>query len=365
MLRVLGTRGIPAVHGGFETFAEFLGRHLVSRGWRVIVYCQEYGNGPPREDVWKGVERIRIPVPATGAKGSLIFDWRATRHAALHRDLCLTLGYNTAIFCALLRARGIPNLMNMDGMEWRRQKWGPAHKAWFYCNDWAGCWLADHLVADHPEIARHLSSRVRREKITTIPYGADRVTRAAEQPVRELGLEPGRYMTLIARAEPENSILEVVSAFSRRRRDCNLAVLGDYAPERNSYQRAVLAASSGEVRFLGAIYDQDIVRALRFHCLAYLHGHQVGGTNPSLLEAMAAGNPVIAHDNAFNRWVAGPAARYFCAADQLARLFDDILQNPEQLARMKDGAMQRHCEAFTWEESLGNYEQLLRRWLPA
>ena len=155
-LRILGTRGVPAAHGGFETFAEQLALYLVRRGWRVIVYCQEDGTGPISEDTWQGIERVTIPVSQSGPKGTILFDWKSIRHAGQHRDLCLTLGYNTAVLCAWLRLKGVRNLFNMDGMEWRRAKWGKPAKTWFWMNEWAACWLGNHLVADHPEIARHL-----------------------------------------------------------------------------------------------------------------------------------------------------------------------------------------------------------------
>src|SRR5262249_25470384 len=128
-LRILGIRGIPAAHGGFETFAEQLALYLVQRGWRVIVYCQDDGHGTIQHDQWRGVERVRIPIAMGGAKGTMLFDWIATRDAARHGDLCLTLGYNTAVFCAMLRARRVPNIINMDGIEWRRAKWGGLAKA--------------------------------------------------------------------------------------------------------------------------------------------------------------------------------------------------------------------------------------------
>lgn len=363
-LRILGTRGVPAAHGGFETFAEYLALHLVAQGWRVIVYCQEEGAGPVFEDRWQGVERVRIPVEGSGPRSTIAFDWKATAHAAGHGDLCLTLGYNTALFCALLRLKGIPNVINMDGIEWSRAKWGPIAKTWFWMNDWAGCWLGNHLVADHPEIKIHLSSRVGPSKITTIAYGADRITSMPEAPVRALGLEPGQYLTLVARPEPENSILEVVSGFSRKPRGMRLAVLGNYS-EANAYHRAVKAAASDEVSFLGAIYDKPVVQALRFHSAAYVHGHQVGGTNPSLVEALGAGNAVIAHDNRFNRWVAGEHAGYFSGADQLSELLDKLLAAPESLAAMRQASLRRFEEALTWPLILGQYEVLLSGLCPA
>lgn len=362
-LRILGTRGVPAAHGGFETFAEHLALFLVQRGWRVIVYCQEEGTGPVFEDRWEGVERVHIPATGDGPKSTIVFDWKATLHAARHRDLCLTLGYNTAVFCALLRLAGVPNMINMDGIEWSRAKWSGVAKTWFWLNDWAGCLIGNHLVADHPQIAEHLASRVSRQKITTIAYGADPLNATPDAPVRAMGLTPGRYLTLVARPEPENSILEVVQGFSQAPRGVHLAVLGNYA-ESNAYHRAVQAAASSEVKFLGAIYDRPVVQALRFHCMAYVHGHQVGGTNPSLVEALGAGNAVLAHDNRFNRWVAGEGARYFNGADEFAGALSEVLEQPAMCDSMRRASRQRFEEQFTWDRILGEYENLLTKYLP-
>jgi glycosyltransferase involved in cell wall biosynthesis len=364
-LRILGTRGVPAAHGGFETFAEQLGLYLVRRGWRVVVYCQEDGPGEITESAWEGIERVTIPIAMSGAKGTMLFDWKSIRHAGRFDDLCLTLGYNTAVFCAWLRLKSVPNLINMDGVEWRRAKWGKGAKAWFWFNDWAGCWLGNHLVADHPEIARHLETRVSKRKITTIGYGAKRVRDPDDAAVRHRGLMPGGYLTLVARAEPENSVLEIIQAFSTHRRGVKLVVVGHYDPTHYDYHAKVQAAASDEVLFVGAIYDQPVLQSLRFHGLAYLHGHQVGGTNPSLVEALGAGNAVIAHDNCFNRWVAGEGACYFHEADDLSVLLDEVLVDPKQLAQMKRASIARFDSGLTWDRILVQYEELLERWVPA
>lgn len=364
VLRILGTRGVPAAHGGFETFAEHLALFLVARGWQVWVYCQDEGEGPWLQDQWQGVDRIRIPVVGDGPKSTIVFDWKATRHAAAAGDLCLTLGYNTALFCGLLRMGGVPNVINMDGIEWSRAKWGALAKTWFWMNDWAGCWLGNHLVADHPEIKNHLSTRVSPSKVTTIAYGAERILSAGEQHLKGYGLESGRYLTVIARAEPENSLLEVVSGFSEKPRGFKLVVLGNYS-DKNPYHQRVRAAASEEVRFLGAIYDKTIVQSLRFHSFAYVHGHQVGGTNPSLVEALGAGNAVLAHDNKFNRWVAGDSALFFKDSAGFSSLLDLLERSPSRVESMRSAAINRFDHEFTWEKILGQYEQLLRGFLPA
>jgi len=157
-----------------------------------------------------------------------------------------------------------------------------------------------------------------------IPYGADAIEQAPAAPVRALGLDPDGYFISIARIERENSILELVHGFSQRPRGVNLVVLGNL-DHRNTYHREVRAAASNEVVFPGAIYQRDNVAALRFHARAYLHGHQVGGTNPSLVEALGAGNAVIAHENRFNKWVAGEEQLYFSDRITLDSAFDTVL----------------------------------------
>jgi glycosyltransferase involved in cell wall biosynthesis len=361
-IRILGTRGVPAAHGGFETFAEHLALYLVSRGWRVTVYCQEDGSGPVFEDDWRGVRRVRMPVPAQGAAGTIVFDWRSTMHAAGESGLVLTLGYNTAVFCALYRLKGLKNVINMDGVEWRRQKWGAIAKTWFWLNDWAGCWLGNHLVADHPEIANHLSTRVARDKTTMIPYGSDRVEASDVSLIFPFGLESGKYAILIARAEPENSILDVVRAWSRKPRGCRLVILGKYEMG-HAYQRAVSEAASSEVVFLGAIYDKALVQSLRFHARFYVHGHQVGGTNPSLVESLGTGNAVLAHDNVYNRWVVGQGGVFFMNEDECECGVERLLGDDALVQRLQLASRTRHAESFSWSRILDEYEMLLSRWL--
>lgn len=163
---------------------------------------------------------------------------------------------------------------------------------------------------------------------------------------------------MVARPEPENSILEMVSAFSLKKRGVKLVVLGRF-DQSNGYHRRVIEAAGAEVVFPGAIYEKDVIEALRFHCLLYLHGHSVGGTNPSLVEALGASSAVLAHDNRFNRWVAGSGARYFNGEESCARMLDDLLKDPESIETMRKSSATRHIEEFTWPKVLGAYEQLL------
>lgn len=360
-IAIMGIRGVPAQHGGFETFAERLAPDLVRRGWQVTVYCQEEEAGRLDESHWEGVRRVHIGVGHDTAVNSMRFDWACIRHAVQTREpLVLTLGYNTALFSLRLRLAGVGHVMNMDGIEWARDKWSLPAKAWLYLNDWAGCLGADHLIADHPQIARHLSRRVSTRKISTLPYGTDLVDHADPALLAPLGLQPGGYLSLIARPEPENSVLEIVRGFSARPRGVKLVVLGSYVPERVPYHAEVLAAAGPEVVFAGPIYEREVVQALRWHSLAYLHGHQVGGTNPSLLEAMGAANPVIAHDNRFNRWVVGEGAWYFRDATECAKVLDQVLADAGERRRRSELNRRRALTTFAWPVILAQYEVTLR-----
>lgn len=361
---ILGTRGVPSKHSGFETFAQDFALFLRSRDHEVTVYCQVPEDEAAREDTWNGIRRVLIPA-GEGSVGTMQFDWKAIKHSLDESGVVLTLGYNTGVFNLLYRLSGKPNIMNMDGIEWKREKWSLPARIWFWLNEWAGARVANHLVADHPEIGRHLSRHTASGKITVIPYGAEPVTSAPVNLIQKYDLSSKKYDLLIARPEPENSILEIVRAYSLRPRGMPLVILGNYKPDGTPYQQRVLDAAGPEIIFLGAIFDRDIVRALRFYARAYFHGHRVGGTNPSLVEALGAGNAVIAHDNRFTRWVAGEGARYFRTSEDVDAILGSLNADPVQLLTMEEASRKRYREAFTQDKILTAYEELLLQFAPA
>lgn len=363
-LIIVGIRGLPARHGGFETFAENLSCFLVNRGWRVTVYCQEKGVGSIYKTKWKGVNRVHVPIKATGTISTIIFDIRTVVHSLRYYGVFLTLGYNTAVLNLLYRLMGKINVINMDGIEWKRQKWGLLAKNWLWLNERFGCWFGNHLVADHPIIAEHLATRISREKITTIPYGAREIIEADDSILKVYSLEKQEYAILIARPEPENSVLDLVIAFSAKQRGGKLVVLGNYQPKKYAYHRAVIEAASEEVIFIGAIYEERTIDALRFFARVYVHGHQVGGTNPSLVEALGAGNAIIAHDNAFNRWVAKDGAVYFKDVISAEKAFDQLLVEDAVVQSLRKASRKNFNSNFQWKNILSKYEELLLKWLP-
>lgn len=364
-LLILGTRGIPGNYGGFETFAERLALHLNQNDWDVTVYCQGLGTQRPSTSMWRGIRLVNIPVPKDGAFWSIVFDFKATLHALREQGAVLVLGYNTAIFSVLYYIQKRTVITNMDGMEWWRRKWNWFQKAWLYLNERCAIWFSTHLIADHPQIKMHfLENGVSGRRISSIPYCSAPVHDASIDYLQNYGLEHDRYVLVIARPEPENSILEVVAAFSKYPRGYKLVVLGKYAPHLNPYHKEVIAAASDEVLFPGAIYDTEIVQALRYYARLYIHGHTVGGTNPSLIEAMAAGMPVLAHYNRFNFWVAGSDAQYFYDQDDCCLQLDKILDSDSEIRAMRQASLVRYRKLFSDNQDVKAYEQLVLDLLP-
>lgn len=362
---ILGSRGIPNKVGGFETFAEVLALHLVASGWRVTVMSQSESGWSKSESAWRGIEIVEVPSLLPEPLGALLYDCRSIWHAVRSADLILSLGYNTGFLCVLTRIMGVPNIVNMDGIEYRREKWPKPIKAWFWVNERIAATQADHLIADNPGIYDHLARARIGKGMTMIAYGSERVDHAPVQPVEERGLATGKYLSLVARLEPENSILQIVEAYSAAPREHPLVVVGPFDPDSNHYHSALAAAASTDVRFIGAIYDRGVVQSLRFHSLLYLHGHRVGGTNPSLVEALGTGSAIVAHDNVYNRWVIGEAGEYFRDADDCMRIIDALLGDDAKIRKMKVSSRDRHSTAFTWDPHLSAYDRLLRSELPS
>jgi glycosyltransferase involved in cell wall biosynthesis len=326
------------------------------------VYCQqrsEDGSTRVAQARWRNIRLVHVFVPGDGAFSSVVFDLHCALRALRDPGTLLTLGYNTAVFGALFRLLGRRNVINMDGLEWQRAKWSRPVRCWLYLNERIACALGDALVADHPAIGAHLAARAAPGRISVIPYGADEVRSAKAGALRAYGIEPDRYVLLVARPEPENSVLEVVRAFSARRQRLRLVVLGHYDPS-IPFHRRVLAAASAQVLFPGAVYERRVLDALRLHCRFYVHGHRVGGTNPSLVEALGSGCAVLAHDNRFNRWVAGARAAFFTDEEECQCQIAELSSNDQLVLRMREASRRRFREAFRWEGILRSYEELLR-----
>lgn len=359
-LEILGTRGIPAKHGGFETAAEYLSRYLVAKGWQVRVYCQLDGALNVRTRIWEDVELVEISVPFGGAVSTIIFDAISLILALRSGGQLLTFGYASAFLWFFPKLLGRFHVVNMDGIEWQRSQFGRIGRFWYRINEKVGCSLADLVVADHPEIQKHLErTRKCQDKLVMIPYGCHKINEADDQILSRFGVERRKYFLVIARPEIDNSILEIVQAFVSKRRGSKLLILGKYSPDTNPYHRQIIETATEDVLFPGAVYEKNVTTALRFFALAYVHGHIVGGTNPSLLESIGAGSAIVAHRNKFNRWVAGSAAIYFESVDELSAVFAN-LEDKEDLVRELEHYSTIRRNQFTWDSVCKDYERTLK-----
>ena len=355
-LAILGCRGIPARYGGFETVAEELGARLVAAGCEVTVFCVDTGaSDPPREH--RGIRLEYVRVPRLGPAAALAYDLVALRRARAH-DVVYMLGYGAGAFLGLARRPGNAVWVNMDGLEWRRATWGRLARAWRARMERAALRSADRVVFDNAAVCRAVTGAPPLGRVSVIEYGATLEHEPDPRVLASLGVRRHGYFLLVARIEPENHVLEILRAHARSGCARELLVVGDLRAGR--YPAACRAAAGEGVRFLGALFDPRTLHALRRDCAAVLHGHSVGGTNPSLLEAMAAGAPLVAHDNPFNREVLEERGTYFRDEAGLVAVLREVeAWSAEERARRGAASRARVRAHYTWERIAAEYRALL------
>jgi glycosyltransferase involved in cell wall biosynthesis len=351
-IALLGTRGIPANYGGFETFAEELATRLAARGHAVTVYCREkYPGGE-----YRGVRLQYLPTIRHKYFDTLAHTFVSTLHLMTRRaDVALYCNGANAIFTLGARASAIPVVLNVDGIERLRKKWNRLAKAWYLGSEWLATWCPNAVVTDAATIERYYLEHY--GKATTfIPYGAETGKVASSAVLRQLGLEPGRYFLYVSRMEPENHPLEVRQAFERVATPLKLALVGD-APYAHDYIRRVRDTADPRVVIPGAIYGQGY-RELGSHCFAYIHATEVGGTHPALIEAMGRGALVLYRDTPENREVAGDAGIPFRPAELEAKLKAALNMPEPERENLRRKAAGRVRLRYSWDAVTEAYERL-------
>ena len=358
-IAMIGTRGVPAAYGGFETAIEEIGRRLVERGHRVLVYSR---GAARREREYLGMELVHLPAVPVKQVETLSHTALSTVHACTRKGIDAAFVFNAANspFLPLLRARRIPTALHMDGLEWRRSKWGPRGRSYYRWAEQFGVRGADALIADAPGIADYYRHQF---DVSTemIRYGAPLLDTADDDGVRELGLAPNAYHLVVARFEPENHVREIVAGYAASNARLPLAVVGS-APYSAAYTQQIQDIAEGDprIRLLGGVYDQQLLDALYFHAYTYLHGHSVGGTNPSLLRAMGASSAVISYDVGFNRETSG-GGWFFADSAGVTQALHDTETNPQAVADAAQTARRRAAAEFDWDTVAGQYEALAQR----
>ncbi|MBE7191067.1 MAG: DUF1972 domain-containing protein [Gordonia polyisoprenivorans] len=353
---IVGSRGYPSFYGGFETLIRHLAPYLADQGWNVAVYGRsetegEAARADPRIDRRhsRGVDTQRLSTLTYGLTAS--FDTCVRRP-----DVALVLNIANGFWLPMLRARGVPTVVNVDGIEWQRAKWGPLARGTFRKGARLTASFADELVCDAKEIARFWSETYGRKGIY-IPYGADVPDEGS--PPDELGDRP--YALVVARLVPENTVAEFVAAADAITAHCDVVIVGS-SGYGGPLEAAVadLAQRSPSVRWFGHLSDDATLFSLWRHAAAYFHGHSVGGTNPALVQAMACGAPIVARDTVYAREVLEDSA-HLCAPtpDAIASAVIDLVTNVEEQKVLSKRAVERARRSFSWESVCASYAQAL------
>jgi glycosyltransferase involved in cell wall biosynthesis len=352
-IAVLGTRGIPARYGGFETFAEELSTRLAARGHRVTVYCRERHPEPS----YRGVFLLYLPTWRHKYFDTIVHTFFSTVHLIFHRvDAALYCNGANAIFTLAPRVFGIPTLLNVDGLERKRKKWNRLAKAWYALSEWLATFCPTVVITDARQIEEYYLERYGKRS-QFIPYGADTGKVASDEVLGKLCLERGGYFLYVSRMEPENNALLVREAFEQVPAPVQLALIGD-APYAQEYIEQVRDTRDPRVVMPGAIYGAGYHELLS-HCLAYIHATEVGGTHPALIEAMGRGAVVLYLNTPENSEVAGGVGIAFEVSNLKTKLEEVSTMSDAQRAEWGRRAMERVAERYSWDAVTLQYETLL------
>jgi glycosyltransferase involved in cell wall biosynthesis len=357
---LIGSRGIPARYGGYETLFDELAPRLVARGFEVTVYCRaHYTRGRRRER--HGARLVVLPSLRTKHLDTPVHTLLSCLHAAGERyDAALVVNSANALFVPLLAAAGVPAALNVDGLEKRRAKWGAFGRGVYALSERLAPLVAAALVTDAEVIRRHYLERWGADS-TAITYGVAPRPRPGTRALARLGVAPRRYLLYVSRFEPENNPHRLAAEYRAVAGDLTLLMVGG-APYASRFIAGFTRDADPRIRFPGPVYGRGY-RQLLGHCFAYVHATEVGGTHPALVEALGQGACCLVHDTPENRETAGDAARYF-RVDQpgeLAALVAELAARPEEAAALRAAAARRARERFDWESIADAYAALLRR----
>ena len=355
---LLGTRGVPARYGGFETAVEEIGTRLAAAGHDVIVYSRDRSSNGR----YRGMRSVYLPTVRTKYTETLAHGLLSVLHVLVHRcDAVIIFNAANAPAAMLLHLRRIPYAINVDGLESQRSKWGGAGRAYYRACERIAVATGDAIIADSQGIGEYYQNCYNASPVF-IPYGAPAIRPSSFERLAEFGLQLRNYHLIVARFEPENNVALILRGFTQSRSQTPVVVVGS-APYNSTYTAEVREAASDErVHLIGPIWDQELLDVLYAGSKTYLHGHSVGGTNPSLLRAAGAGAPCVAFDVRFNREVLGDDAWYFDSPEALALVLEQIEAMPASAVRQRaEQGRKAVLAAYDWTDVASRYEALCDR----
>ncbi len=370
-IAILGSRGIPNCYGGFEEFAEKISLGLAQKGYDVWVYNSH--NHPCRDREWKGVKRILCydPEHLVGQFGQFVYDLNCINDCRKRNvDIILQLGYTSSSIWHFRLPSSAIIITNMDGLEWKRNKYSKGTRSFLKFAEKLAVKSSDHLIADNPAIKDYLD-KTYHVSASYIPYGADipNITEKSSQTTNENNnlltdekIRPGHkeYYLIIARLQPDNHIEMIIQGVLQSGSRLPLLVVGKDTTRYGRYLKKKY--SSGQVVFCGSIFEKEVLDKLRQGSTLYFHGHSVGGTNPSLLEAMAASASICAHENPFNRAVLQNNASFFSNITDIADILNNLHTNNRYSDHVKMN-LKKIKDKYGWANICQQYDALIRQFL--
>ncbi len=353
----IGSRGIPALYGGFETATEEIGARLAERGHAVTVYCR-YGNGDTKESHYRGMRKRYLPCLKKKSLETLSHTTLALLHAVFQRyDVLIIMNPANGSLCLIPRLTGTPFALHLDGLDWQRTRWPWYGQRFIRFGAWCATKLAPALIADSHAIADYYQHTWNRETVYA-SYGAELEGDVDAQCLEAYDLTARGYCLVVARLEPENHTDAIIRAYESLDTAVPLVIVGDTNYE-SDYIRGMKQSASQRIHFLGGVYDTPVLQSLLHYSLLYIHGHSVGGTNPVLLQAMACSCAIAYLDVPFNTEVMGEHGRTFSLKDDsLPSVLDEALGAPDWLETCRNDVSQRVAQHYTWAQASDAYEQL-------
>ncbi len=358
-IAILGTRGIPNNYGGFEQCAEYLSVGLANKGHDVTIYSPHFH--PYKGDIYKGVNIIRKLSPENlfgNSASNFIYDYLCFRDAVRKDfDIILELGLITSslsiIFC---QHKGKIVATNLDGLEWKREKWSKLVQKLTKTLEKHGVKNSDYLIADNIGIQEYIKKEYNLES-EVIAYGAVDILPPEDTCLKNYGIVKGDYFLSIARLEPENNLEMMLDAYILSNSKTPYYVVGNHITSYGDFLKDKYRNKG--IVFLGGIFNKRDLDNIRYYSKLYIHGHSVGGTNPSLLEAMASQALILAHNNKFNRSVLEENGFYFSSADELSGLFMQELEFKKK--KMISNNLAKINKVYRWQIVIDQYERYFQK----
>jgi glycosyltransferase involved in cell wall biosynthesis len=356
-IAIVGTRGIPNYYGGFEQFASFLSVGLADKGHEVVVYNSH--DHPYQGKSWNNVEIVHCynPEKQLGSAAQFIYDLNCIMDARKRKfDVLLLLGYTSISIWGRLYPKDSVVIINMDGLEWKRAKFSKPVQKFLKWAEKLAIHFCDYYIADSLKIQAYLNEKYQvRSKY--IPYGAEVFSTEEEQELLQYNIDKYQYCLFLARIVPENNIEIVLDGFQASKSSKKMVVIGSVDSSFGKYIKKKFSDNS-RIQFIGPLYDAEKIHVLKAFSFLYFHGNSVGGTNPSLLEAMASRALIAAHENPFNRSVLDDNAFYFSSSAEVTRLIETTNRNGREIQRIQNN-LDRIKNDFTWENIIDQYERFM------